>query len=105
MTTYSNLEPLRCADDHTIDQYHRFVAVTTRHALEWRYWTVLTGSTIFHASARIISSGHQGGVAQLGERYVRNVEVGGSIPLTSTRPPSSQVQQWPKFSQTRESSS
>ena len=26
-----------------------------------------------------------GGVAQLGERYVRNVEVGGSIPLTSTK--------------------
>ena len=41
---------------------------------------------------KIISSGHHGRVAQLGERYVRNVEVGGSIPLTSTRHPSSQVQ-------------
>ena len=29
---------------------------------------------------------HPGGVAQLVERYVRNVEVGGSSPLTSTRP-------------------
>jgi hypothetical protein len=28
-----------------------------------------------------------GAVAQLGERYVRNVEVRGSIPLGSTNPP------------------
>jgi hypothetical protein len=27
---------------------------------------------------------HRGGVAQLGERYVRNVEVVGSIPIIST---------------------
>ena len=27
---------------------------------------------------------HFGAVAQLGERYVRNVQVGGSIPLCST---------------------
>jgi hypothetical protein len=30
--------------------------------------------------------GGEGAVAQLGERYVRNVEVRGSIPLCSTSP-------------------
>ena len=32
-----------------------------------------------------VISGLPGAIAQLGERYVRNVEVSGSIPLSSTK--------------------
>lgn len=40
--------------------------------------------TAIHASSTIVQKTH-GAVAQLGERYVRNVEAGGSTPLRSTR--------------------
>ena len=41
-----------------------------------------------------------GGVAQLAERYVRNVEAEGSNPFTSTERPRSEAPKWdpPEFS-------
>ena len=36
---------------------------------------------------RFVSGGRDGAIAQLGERVVRNDEVRGSIPLSSTIPP------------------
>ena len=42
------------------------------------------------AARRRTLGGPSGGVAQLAERYVRNVEVGGSNPLTSTSKPPGQ---------------
>ena len=49
-----------------------------------RTWSLIRRNTRSARDANLIVPG---GVAQLVERYVRNVEVGGSSPLTSTKSP------------------
>jgi hypothetical protein len=48
--------------------------------------TVVYNAAISEAFFSLITCRPSGGLAQLGEHYVRNVGVGGSTPLPSTKP-------------------
>ena len=47
---------------------------------------VVYNALIYEAFVSLVAARSRGGLAQLGEHYVRNVGVGGSIPLPSTKP-------------------
>ena len=48
--------------------------------------TVVYNATDGEAFVSLVECRSSGGLAQLGEHYVRNVGVGGSTPLPSTKP-------------------